>query len=399
MTAPERMERRTDERPPTSTLPPAWRWGFPVAALVVVAWAAYLLVSGVGTVLDTRRGETREAVTDPSAVGFEAFVEQTWSMLVATEDLDGELVQVAVVAASDRGGSGGTVLLLPAELPVAVEGGSNGCADLPCALAAHHRAGGLAGVRRAVATVLNVEVTGATLLTPDRWASLAGAVGSVAVELPGDLVETAADGTSVVRFPAGATRIPAADAVDYFAHSGGVGGADRIDRQRDWWQAWMASVGSGDPAANLPVLDLDVVHLLGTVAGGRVRVPVGPWMGAADAPTIDRTRLADVVVAMFPVPIPRAPGLRPTVRLLNGTGDHSMDVAAREAVLRAGVELVVVGNYRTDGVIQTRVLHRDPADRAAAEVVAAAVGGGVLLDEYLSPVTDLTVVIGSDFRP
>ena len=381
------------------TLPPAWRWGFPAFALVVVGWAAHLLVSGLGTVLDTRRGETREAVTDPRAPGFEAFVEQTWSILLATEDSDGELVQVAVVAASDRGGSGGTVLLVPGELPVRVDGRSDGCSEAACDLATHHRVDGLAGVRRAVATVLDVEVTGATLLTPDRWSSLAGAVDPVAVDLPGDLVNTAADGTSVVRFPAGTTPILAAEVVDFFAHVGVVGGADHMDRQRDWWRAWLESVGSGDPSGNLPVLDLDVVHLLETVAGGRVRVPAGPWMGAADGPTVDRARLTDLVVAMFPVPIPRAPGLRPTVRLLNGTGDHSTDVAAREAVLRAGVELVVVGNYRTEGAIQTRVLYRDPTHLGDAEVLAATIGGGVLFDELLSPVTDLTVVIGSDFRP
>lgn len=380
-------------------LPPAWRWGFPAFALVVVAWAAYLLVGGFGTVLDSRRGETREAVTDPGAPGFEAFVEQTWSMLVATEDPDGELVQVAVVSASDRGGSGGTVLLVPVELAVDLGQGGSGCDGGPCTVADHHRGGGLVEVRRAVVTVLDVEVTGATLLTPDRWASLAGAVEPVAVELSGDLVDVAVDGTSVVRFDAGTTRIPAADVVDFFAHAGVVGGADRMDRQRDWWRSWLEAVGSGDPTANLPVLDLDVVHLLDAVAGGRVRVPVGPWMGAADAPTVDRERLTDLVVAMFPVPIPRAPGLRPTVRLLNGTGDHSTDVAAREAVLRAGVELVVVGNYRTEGAIQTRVLYRDPAHRSAAESLAATIGGGVLFDELLSPVTDLTVVIGSDFTP
>ncbi len=137
---------RFRQRVPTPPLPPLWRWGFPLLLLAAAVWSAFLVLEGFDRVLDSEEGEVVEVVTDPTAPGFEAFVEQTWSMLVATEDLDGELVQVAVVAASDRGGSGGTVLLLPAELPVAVEGGSNGCADLPCALATHHRAGGLAGV-------------------------------------------------------------------------------------------------------------------------------------------------------------------------------------------------------------------------------------------------------------
>ncbi len=391
---------RQQSRRPTPRLPPVWRWGFPVLALLVATLGFVLLFSGLSTVLDSRRGETREAVTDPSAPGFEAFVEQTWSMLIATEDLSGELVQVAVVAASDRGGNGGTVLLIPVELPVEIGGGDVGvgCGERGCNLVDHHRVGGLERVRAAVASVLDVEVTAATLLTPERWKSLAGSVGSVPVNLAGELVAASGDGTSVVRFPAGTAQVAASDVVDFFSFPGEVGGAGRIDRQRDWWKSWMSAVGSGKPDTNLPALDLDVIHLLGTVAGGRVRVPVGPWTGGEDVPTIDQGRLVDLVVAMFPVPIPQAPGLRPTVRLLNGTGDRSVDSAARQAVLRAGVELVVVGNYRSAGVIQTRVLHRDPADQPAAAALAAALGGGVLHDEFLSPVTDLTVVIGSDFR-
>ena len=68
-----------------SPLPAAWRWGFPAFLMVALIWAGVLLVDGLSTVLDSESGETREAETDPSAPGFEAFVEQTWSMLVATD--------------------------------------------------------------------------------------------------------------------------------------------------------------------------------------------------------------------------------------------------------------------------------------------------------------------------
>jgi len=90
-----------DRRRLEAPLPAAWRWGFPAFLVVALVWAGVLLVDGLSTVLDSEGGETREAVTDPSAPGFEAFVEQTWSMLVVTEGDDGELVQVAVVAATD----------------------------------------------------------------------------------------------------------------------------------------------------------------------------------------------------------------------------------------------------------------------------------------------------------
>ena len=219
------------------------------------------------------------------------------------------------------------------------------------------------------------------------------------MELTNDLVISAEGGGSVVRFSAGTRRIEASEVVDFFAFTGGESASERIDRQRDWWLGWIQAVAAGNPVENLPALDLDVVHLLETVASGRVQVPAGLWVDEGNGLTMDENRLTDLVVAMFPVPIPRNPGQWPTVRLLNGTGDPSLDASAREVVLRAGVELVVVGNYRSEKVIQTRVLHREESMRPAAELLANYLGGGVLFDQMLSPVTDLTVVIGSDFRP
>jgi len=394
-------------RRPAPPLPGAWKWGFPVLAVGLAVWGVVLLLGGLTTVLDSRRGETRGAVTDPAAAGFEAFVEQTWSMLVATEDASGDLVQVAVVAAADRSGGGGTVLLLPVEamVPEGLNDGSGAADDAgspcegPCRLVDRHRDGGLDAVRTATASILDVQVTAATLLTPARWESLAGPAGSVSVALEADLVASAADGTSVVRFPAGQVAITPTDVVDLFGFpsESGDGFLDRLGRQEAWWRGWVEALRGGDPRDRLPNLDLEVVDLMATVAGGRVRVVAGPWADGDGTPTVDAGRLTDVVVDMFPFPIPRVPGQRPSVRLLNGTGDARLDAPAREAVLRAGVELAVVGNYRNDGVIQTRVIHRDPADEAAAEALAAAIGGGVLFDQYLSPVTDLTVVIGADF--
>ena len=377
-------------RQPAPPLPNVWRWGFPVFTLVLAIWAVLLTTGGLTTVLDSRRGEIREAVTDPTAPGFEAFVEQTWSMLVATEDASGELVQVAVVAAADRTGGGGIVLLVPIEVKVA------DC-ETACRLVDRYRDGGLEAVQAATAAILDVQVTGATLLTPARWESLAGHVDPVPVDLPMDLMTTASDGTSVVRFSAGLMDIASFDVVDLFGlHSAGPE-LDRLGRQHEWWQGWLHAVADGEPKDHLPNLDLDVIDLLGTLARGQVRVLSSPWMTVKDVVVAEEVELANVVLEMFPFPIPRVPGQRPSVRLLNGTGDPSVDGPAREAVLRAGVDLAVVGNYRNDGVIQTRVLYRDPEREAEAEALAEAIGGGVLFDQYLSPVTDLTVVIGADF--
>ena len=383
----------SERRRPAPLLSAGWRWGFPTVVAVLVLWSGWLLMDGLGTILDSEEGRTREAVTDQSAPGFEAFVEQTWSMLVVTEDAAGELVQVAVIAATDRTGGGGTVLLVPSEAS------ASGCAEQPCLLLDRHREGGVETVRASVTELMGVGVTGTALLTPTRWENLAGASPAVVVELPGDLVATAADGTSVVRFPAGPVAVAPAEVVDLLGFVDDFGGVDRLARQREWWTGWMGQVGAGDPAANLPALDLDLVHLLVTVATGPVRVVTSPWAVDGSSMVVDGTALDDLVVAMFPFPVPLVPGRLPTVRLLNGTGDPSLDAPAREAVLQAGVELAVVGNYRHDGAIQTRVIHRDPAQAEAANALAALLGAGVIFDEMASPVADLTVVIGADFRP
>ena len=152
---------------------------------------------------------------------------------------------------------------------------------------------------------------------------------------------------------------------------------------------------------NLPNLELELVDLMALVAGGSVRLADLPWTAVetdlGSQLVTDKGMVADLAVQMFPFPIPLVPGQRPTVRLLNGTGDPSLDSPARERVLRAGMDLSVVGNYRHDGVIQTRVVYRDLVLAEAANDLAAALGGGTLFDEKASPVTDLTVIIGADF--
>jgi len=251
--------------------------------------------------------------------------------------------------------------------------------------------------------MLEVEVTAAVLMTPDRWASLAGPAGPVSVDLPTDLVATASDGTSVVRFPAGRVGVAPSDVVDLLAFPDDADGLGRLERQSAWWTAWLMRVGAGDPLERLPNLELDLVDLMALVAGGSVQLVAPSWVTVGtefgSQLVADEAALANLVVQMFPFPIPLVPGQRPTVRLLNGTGDPSFDAPARERVLRAGVDLAVVGNYRHDGVIQTRVVYRDPILAGVANDLAAALDGGVLFDENISPAADLTVVIGADFRP
>ena len=382
---------RFRRRPPAPPVARGWRWGFPAIVLVAVVWAGVLVLDGLETVLQSEEGKTREAVTDQAAPGFEAFVEQTWSMLIVTEDDAGELVQVAVLAVADRLNGGGTLLLIPPGLT------TDGCDKSPCRLVDRHRSGGVEADRSVVTDLLDVDVTGTALLTPARWSSLADPVSPLPISLPSDLIQTGADGTTVVRFAAGDGSLEAADIVDLLGF-GDAGGMGRLGLQVMFWESWLSTLGrGGDPAVNLPTLDLEVVRIMAVVAAGPVRIEASPWVDDGSSTRAAPGEIQRLKNEMFPFPISLQPGARPTVRLLNGTGDPALDVVAREVVLATGVDIAVVGNFRNFDVIQTRVIHRDPTMADAAAVLAVALGAGVIHDEMASPVADLTVVIGADF--
>jgi len=331
-----------------------WRWGFPVVFIVAVIWSGVLMLDGLRTVLNSEEGQSREAVTDPSAPGFEAFVEQTWSMLVATEDEDANLMGMAMLAVADRASGGGTALMVPPELEV------NNC-GFDCNLADLHAKGGIDEGRAFLGSLMGSEFTGAKVLTPTQW-----------VDLPG--------GAELL-------ALPEQD-----------GPSERLDRQATFWELWLSALAMDSGlAANLGDIDTELARLVETLARGETRVETSPWIPSEDSMTADPAALQQATDAMFPFPIPPESGSGPTVRLLNGTGDFSIDAYARQVVRATGVDIAVVGNFRNFNVIQTRVVYRDPEMEKAAATLAAAIDAGVILDEAVSPAADLTVVLGADF--
>ncbi|MBS1264436.1 MAG: hypothetical protein MAG471_00258 [Acidimicrobiaceae bacterium] len=370
----------------------AWRWGFPILLLVAVVWSGTLMVDGLRTILNSEEGQTHEAVTDPSAPGFEAFVEQTWSMLVVTEDEDASLVGVAVLAVSDRSGGGGSVLLVPEDLYV------DACGGAACSLADIHATGGIDDVRALLGSLLGTDFTGVASLTPTSWTNLVKPVSPLPIGLRHDLFQTIEDGTSVVRFSASDNSLPAADVVTLLALPDRGGSIGILRRHSMFWEAWLSAVAAGpEPSRNLPAVDMELVRMVETLSRGEIRVEDSPWVMSGDSLAADPAALEQITDAMFPFPIPTAGGSAPTVRLLNGTGDFGIDSYARQVVRAAGVDIAVVGNFRNFNVIQTRVVYRDPEMREAATALAVAIHAGVIFDEGASPAADLTVVIGADF--
>ena len=78
-------------------------------------------------------------------------------------------------------------------------------------------------------------------------------------------------------------------------------------------------------------------------------------------------------------------------------GDYEIPLGVAE-VMRKGADITVVGNFRNDNVIQTRVVYGDSGMTERAVELAAELGAGVIYDEMVSPVADLTVLVGRDFQ-
>ena len=352
-----------------------WKFGFPVLLLLVAIWSSFLLFDGFSSVLKSEDGVTREAITDPLKEGFEAFVEQTWAELIVTEDATGELVQVAVISISDRQTGGGTVLLLPPELE------TGGCVS-DCSLKSLYLKSGAESARRMVSELLETEFTGITTLTPERWTTLIQPLGEVNLEFDGRM-----------------QKFEPLEIFDFISRKNENNFLVRQKKQGEFWRSWLEGmVLSGDVDASLPVMRIPVVELISTLAKGPFTVVDNLWYDSGGSPEADPKIVSSLIAEMFPFPAPTEGDLRATIRLLNGTDDPSLSAEMQKLIRENDGNITVIGNFRSFNVIQTRVVYKDFQMKSKAEKLAAAIGAHVIKDEMVSPVADLTVLIGRDFN-
>ena len=91
-----------------------------------------------------------------------------------------------------------------------------------------------------------------------------------------------------------------------------------------------------------------------------------------------------------------APGVWPTVQLLDGTGEATNRSRFVPVVAEAGAEITVIGNATAFGVAETYVAYHLEDDAAAAEALGAALGVPVRFEEDLDQPAQLTVTVGLD---
>ena len=353
-----------------------WRFGFPLLLVVILIWSSFLLVDGFGSVLKSEEGATREAITDPLEEGFEAFVEQTWAELVVTEDEMGELVQIAVIAIADRQSGGGTVLLLPPEVKI------DRCEE-NCTLALKYSNLGLESVRKSVSVLLETDFSGTTTLTPERWATLIEPIGAVVVKN---------QDTGEIQ------TLMKSEVFEFISQKEEDSFLFRQKNQGNFWRSWISAlVETGDVDTFLPLMRIPVVELVSSLANAPFTVVDNLWYDLGDGPEANPDLMSGLINDMFPFPAATENDRRVTVRLLNGTDDPSLSNEMQRLLRENDTNVTVIGNFRSFNVIQTRVVYKDSEIQAEAERLAAAIGAHVIKDELVSPVADLTVLIGRDF--
>ena len=379
------------EKAPTSSF--GWRWLFPTFLLAAVIWSVFLLIESGDELLNNQSGETLEAIEDLSAPGFEAFVEQTWSMVIATENKEGKLVDLVVGAVADREEGGGSLLIVSPSLVSDLN-----CDQSLCTLSSIYDEGGLGSLTAALVDLFNVGFTEEVLLTPTRWTGLVAPVDAVEVTLENPLVEVTDEGVEIVQFPQGDVNIQDERVVDFLSSANYLAANEQMNLSKSFWKSWLKEIGeNSSPVEKLPDLGLSVVDFLAVVAAAETGVTTFPITNLESSVVPNLSELENVVVDLFPFPIAAVPGDRLTVRLMNGTGDFTVDSFARKHVISAGAEIVVVGNMETFDFQESKVVYRDPLIVEEVESLGAELGFKVEFDELISPVAEVTVVIGADF--
>ena len=396
---------RRRRRRPAPKANPFWRFVFPL--LVVGAGIAVFALWRVGTksVLDSTDGREVELVVDPAAPGFEAFVDPTPTMLVVHTD-GGELVGMTVLAqtALEEGGSG---VLLASDLLVVHEGDDG--EEVPELLSVAWSDGGMERVEFLAEQLFGFGFVETIELDVDGLTGFLRLIEPVPYLLSDDLVVQRADGSIDVWLARGRKDLDGDVAAQIYGfRNPGEADANRVLRQIRLWDSWLESIARAEDPM-LVTLPFDeglppYLRSLGVGVDDLVILPMEPvGLDPLQPPFYileelsGRDWLDDRVLDMVPLPISPKSAVRPTVRLLDGTGDPANRDRSSAEVVAAGGVISVIGNAETFGIAETTVLYHRPEVADQAESVAIALGVEAELVDDVEQPTDLTVTIGLDW--
>ncbi len=363
-----------------------------------VAGAA-LAVVGVTTVRNSTLGRYDTALA-PTEPGYQAYVVPTPTMAALQVGSDGSLVSLAVLSL-EPGDRGGGVIVVP---PSAVVPADPDTAAPAPTLAEVYRDQGAAATVAALAQVVTVGVSDYVVVDDAHWSRLVAPVAPVEVTLD----------QPVGDWPAGAVAVPAADVGRFLAAEGdGETDIDRLDRQQQFWGAWLARIGDAGEDAVPGEVDTGLGRFVRGIAQGPTTAAALPVLqddtstAAAQRLTPESPQLEALVTRAVPFPVAPGPGRRIRVRLLNGTADPSLTQAAAPTLVEAGAEITIVGNAPSFDVAHTTVAYAGSERSGIAAWLAAKSGIGRIEEvsaEGDAPLPspddeiDVTVILGADAR-
>ena len=369
-----------------------WRIGYPASLVALTLLVPLLVWTGLQVILTSSDGELIRRVSDPGAAGYEAAVEKTPTALVVSVDAAGKLDSLSLLAITSDGIGG--VLSIPADTVVA-----DPVATLT--LRTIFDSSGLDALSQAAGRILDISFTDVQVVPSAQWATLVGPVAPVTVNNP----DPVSDASGTVVFARGTLELTGAQIWPYLsAKRPNETDLSRLVRQQAFWRGWLAEIGDGGGSGVVPISSETGLGRF-VVALGAARVsfqtlpvttlPAGAAGGVRYAPIPDA--VADSVAAIVPFP-EGAPGTRPRLRVLDGTGQLADGVGAATVLAAAGGQIDVIGNARTFGAETTEFIYYEAASKDAALKMRDALGVGEVVEStQTNSATDLTVILGDDY--
>ena len=395
--APRRRERRRRPAPPAH---PFFRFVFPL--FIVAAGIAVFLLwrEGAKAVLDTTDGEAVFAVDDPAEPGFLAFATPTPTLLVAHVDAADALIGVTVLARTSLD-DGGTLVVYSPDMLLDLSGDDIILDEL-------YATGGAEALELAVGEYMGFGFTEdePMVMNTERLGAFLEQVEPIPFFLADDLVRVDAAGDVEVVYQSGAGEFTGPELAEIYEWRNPFERDDgRFTRQLAIWEAWLFRIAEADDliAATLP-FNAGLPPYLRAFATGTVDLELVPAVPLAFDPENPFYILApgseswplDKGREMVPLPVAYAPGVWPTVQLLDGTGDATNRTRFLPTVVAAGAEIAVVGNAVSFDVAETYVAYHDVVDAERAVELANALGVEAVFEEDLDQPAELTVTVGLD---
>ena len=318
---------------------------------------------GLRVILDSSDGQLVRRVTDPAAPGYEAVLEPTPTNLVISVDAAGKLDSATIMSLTSDGVGG--VMTVPAGTVVPLGTGALSLRYIYDNL-------GQEAFKNSLGGLLDLTFGDTQVVAAADWAGLVGPAAPITVVSP----DPVAGPNGTVLFPKGSIELQANQVWPYISGRGAQGERPQPHGPPPGVLEGLARPRSARwaPAAlNIPT-DAGLGHFLAELSADQVQyltLPVTRHHARRQGQRAVPRRpdaIAEAVASIIPFP-EGAPGARPRLRVLDGTGKLDNGVSAAIVLGAAGAQIDVVGNARSFGQATTAVrLLRRCLRRRRAEV-------------------------------